>query len=525
MVPPLHHPAPSSPTRSTPSSPDQEKYQKDIELLESECHYLSLALKNLNKYSPEYRFLESKVATARTELGALYEDNDLTTHFSEPCRIAVIQADSVKTALDYYDDERPNDVHESISPTENRSSVVPSNADDCQRSFNHKEAVDILYLDENNDNDLYLFQDQADDDSTIWDDTSRGTISILQMDVTQHDGNDDKTIDESRPPSRSYERAQARRKVLGRERRLKIQRQAFIFWVTLTLSLSLLSMFFFFYDSKKVAIQDSSPDDISSTVLDATISSTNYVDKASEHCASFSIYLETDRYGNETSWNIVRSDIGTTGDYEDDIANNVEVSNNSNTNTKESQISGSDSDGDNIETYINNNDNNQRLRIRRRMSSGSTSASSTGVVVLSGGPYAYQDETGDEVVSQDQAVIISDICLPIGLYKFVIYDTARNGICCENGNGKYGLHLPKGRVIRPLSPGDFVGESEVTTFEVTLEDIAVVTSGQDINHANVDGDAQNDLTDLIQPVSSHNALHKKYTAIVVLLTKHTPHIF
>ena len=101
-----------------------------------------------------------------------------------------------------------------------------------------------------------------------------------------------------------------------------------------------------------------------------------------------------------------------------------------------------------------------------------------------GGPYYYQDFDSDgTTVGHNRRAIIAKTCLPVGSYKFVLHDAQRDGICCDYGRGEYGLNLSKGRVVRPLSSGSFLGENEFTSFQVTEDDIDILPDNESIDES------------------------------------------
>ena len=101
-----------------------------------------------------------------------------------------------------------------------------------------------------------------------------------------------------------------------------------------------------------------------------------------------------------------------------------------------------------------------------------------------GGPYYYQDFDSDGTTEDhNRRAIISKTCLPVGSYKFVLHDVQRDGICCDYGRGEYGLNLSNGRVVRPLSSGTFLGENEVTSFQVTEDDIDILPDNENIEES------------------------------------------
>jgi len=167
-------------------------------------------------------------------------------------------------------------------------------------------------------------------------------------------------------------------------------------------------------------------------------------------CASFTLHLVTDQFGNETSWELISVSDSSSGSNDALIED---------------------------ESYL-------RKRISRVATPPPPSPPSPPsppqtTVLLSGGPYPYQDFDRDASFKDHDSAIIAKACLPVGSYKFVLHDVQRDGICCDYGRGEYGLNLSKGRVIRPLSSGTFMGENEVTSFQVTEDDIDIIPESTD----------------------------------------------
>jgi hypothetical protein len=59
----------------------------------------------------------------------------------------------------------------------------------------------------------------------------------------------------------------------------------------------------------------------------------------------------------------------------------------------------------------------------------------TGAVVASGGPYA------------DNSTIVTDLCLPIDCYDFIMFDAFGDGMCCAYGVGSYSVTDAAGAVL------------------------------------------------------------------------------
>ena len=84
--------------------------------------------------------------------------------------------------------------------------------------------------------------------------------------------------------------------------------------------------------------------------------------------------------------------------------------------------------------------------------------SSDNTVLASGGPYKYIQEA--DTMMHKHTVTVEEDC-----YKFVIYDSFKNGICCESGDGYYRIVDELGRVVVDGN-GDF-GEMAYNIISVT----------------------------------------------------------
>ena len=183
-------------------------------------------------------------------------------------------------------------------------------------------------------------------------------------------------------------------------------------------------------------------------------------------CTPFSIHLITDQFGNETSWNLLRLEEVNDENKTDKMENIAYIY-----------------DGSELRAYdgggqVSHREDGQ-IRFLRSTKQVATESIKKSVIVMSGGPYSYQDEFERGATGDEYQMIDADICLPVGKYQFIIYDTEGDGMCCYYGHGKYGLHFPGGREVRPLSIGQFLGAHEVTAFEVTNTDINLANSEED----------------------------------------------
>ena len=157
------------------------------------------------------------------------------------------------------------------------------------------------------------------------------------------------------------------------------------------------------------------PDDTLDGVLE-----TNSEDTITEPCASFSMHLIPDQFGNETPFMLMR--FNGVGIEELRASYNPEL----------------------------------------------------GIVMLEGGPYTYKPQFDHDAIGSNYEMIEATACLPLGTYTFTLFDKGNDGICCNYGRGEYGINLSKGRVIRPLSLGKFASAGQVTPFVVTTDDIDVL---------------------------------------------------
>jgi len=187
-------------------------------------------------------------------------------------------------------------------------------------------------------------------------------------------------------------------------------------------------------------------------------------------CASFSMHLVPDQFGNETSWKVLTEK--DSGGLERLVVTNIPT------------YSPTSSPIQNNKRFLREIPNSRKAQ----------ESTDHYFVVMSGGPYSYQGDFETETGSSHYNAIIAETCLPVGSYRFVLYDAAEDGICCEYGRGEYGINLSKGNVIRPLSPGKFSSASEVTPFEVTKDDIDVLNASSSLTDA-----AANDSSDLSSP--------------------------
>ena len=166
-------------------------------------------------------------------------------------------------------------------------------------------------------------------------------------------------------------------------------------------------------------------------------------------CSSFMLNLIPDKFGNETTWNLMQQ-----VNWDGDDGNDEDGKDDTYTPTASPLPYGG--------RYLREEASPRRLQAIQEWTS-----------VLSGGPYSYSKDTNNESGGSHYNAIIASTCLPVGFYEFILSDANANGICCAHGNGEYGITLSKGRVVRPLSQGKFTSTEEVTPFEISVDDIDI----------------------------------------------------
>ena len=216
-------------------------------------------------------------------------------------------------------------------------------------------------------------------------------------------------------------------------------------------------LFTYFYNGKNSKVKESNQDEARMNYKNPnSVSARNSLEPAPKPCATFSMNLITDQFGNETTWELLSLD-------ESNDANISYIYDGSELRVKD-EVQGKHKEG------------GQRRFLRSKQRA---IRSTKGDVIMSRGPYSYHEEFDRGATGDEYQMIDADICLPVGKYQFIIYDTEGDGICCFYGHGQYGLHFPGGREVRPLSSGQFLGASEMTEFEVTNADINLANSTEE----------------------------------------------
>lgn len=374
----------------TSSTTTTTKIDMETSNLEVECHYLSQALKKLQRRSPEWSYLHQRLATAEEELEAMRQDmremEMETVQFHYPASPTPMPTSG------------QHEVHDDMFDT----AVIDPDLTDVRRPLHEDDNDDI--------------------------DASCQPFIFCKS-------SSDKTIATTREKIRSN-------LSLGIKVAMLI---AGILLITCNIE----------RHTNSPEAANSNDEDITHSALPVPnidqweTDFSSLLSNLQPHdgpCASFTLHLVTDQFGNETSWELISVSDSSSGSNDTPIED---------------------------KSYL-------RKRISRVATPPPPSPSPPQTtVVLSGGPYPYQDFDRDASFKDHDSAIVAKACLPIGSYKFVLHDVQRDSICCDYGRGEYGLNLSNGRVIRPLSSGTFLGENEVTSFQVTEDDIDIIPESTD----------------------------------------------
>lgn len=336
--------------------------------IEQECHYLSQALAKLKQNTPEYDFLHQKLEAAQEELEAMRQDLQFQAGYPTSEQKTPRRSQRMSPYRDGIDSqgnavwkERYNG---DISPLYDSASYSPAITRGSGRAVRQ-------------------YRDNPDEDTET-------TGRTIMSDATNED------FTNAAPTTGGWTKP----------------RKSIMAWIALTIVMLIGAI---------IMMALSKGDGTNWDVNQGNDDYDQPVEEYTEPCASFSMHLIPDQFGNETSWKIIQY-------------NGIEKSK-----LQEAQ-------------------------------------ESQGSVVLAGGPYSYRKAFDREAIGGaggggHYEMVHSTTCLPVGSYTFVLYDAKGDGICCSYGRGEYGINLSKGKVIRPLSNGNFASKKEVTPFEVTADDI------------------------------------------------------
>ena len=393
--------------------------QELIRNLQTECHYLSLALNRLNEKTSdpeEYNFLKSKLVKAEEQLHVAMSAADDDNAAGEA---AVVD--------DYsYNDSGPTNDNTAAAYYDATNSYRQQ-LQNGARSYGERKGAKRIYKINDNDDGSSSSSSSSSDDS---DDSSVGSAH-------RHvNRNYRKTmlVEKSRELVHSY-----KRKGKDYYHKSKEIKQSLLFWAKINdvvnqtswLTIILLAIAFLIV-VLSIALRYR-PAGGKVIFIDSTFTATS---TSSEPCALLSLSLKTDRFGNETSWDIT-----------------------------------------------------QKVLIASSSSSSTTTSRPlqyTESTIKSGGPYRYSKYT---TLTGYTEHINESICLPVGEYNFILQDKMGDGICCEYGHGEYGLSILRGREIRPLSDGMFLGKEEISSFEITMNDVGdVLGSASSESSTGEDGD-------------------------------------
>mmetsp|Transcript_28482 Transcript_28482/g.48406 ORF Transcript_28482/g.48406 Transcript_28482/m.48406 type:complete len:803 (-) Transcript_28482:1203-3611(-) len=419
------------------TSPPPKK--ESIQNLQTECHYLSLALNRLNKKTAdpeEYNFLKQKLQTAEEQLHAA------TSSAAE----AVVD--------DYsYDENGPSSNTAAYDAYYAATNSYRQQLQAEARNYgDRKKGSKRLYkIDDDDDDDGGSSSGSSSEDS---DDSSVGSAHRhvkrnYRKTVLKEKSRDilNKYHDKSKEYYHKGKDNYRKRKERYQEKKnIKDIDQSYwlkIILVATAFLMIVVSIAFRYRYQEYLGGSSSSNGDRTSSSL--------------EPCAIMSITLKTDRFGNETSWDITQREVVVTSDDDDDDA-----------------------------------------------------VQYTESTIKSGGPYRYGKYTTINGYTEE---INESICLPVGRYKFILHDKLGDGMCCEYGHGQYGFRIRGGREIRPMADGIFLGKEAITRFLITVDDVGVLGSGissdsftgedDGISSSNGDGsDNEEDVTNIASTTTS-----------------------
>lgn len=375
--------------------------QQSIQNLQTECHYLTSALNRINnKADPEeYKFLQDKLANAEEQLNAALAAADAAADMDDN---AVEQQSAPD---DYSFDEKHSTMAEYYAATNTYRQKLHNGA----RNYGLKLNRNSLSGSNNND-------DLSDSDNSSVGSANRHVRRNYRTTLL---------VDKSRDFL-----AKNKKKLND----LKIT-EATSSTNALSIRIIALIVIFIIILGASIASSKRSSSRIGDIIGIGGSSGKNN-NNASGSCAILSISLRTDRFGNETSWDITTNEA--------------------------------------IES-----------------SSLSRPLQYTETIVMSGGPYKYGKYTSTQGYTEQ---IYESICLPVGKYKFVLHDKMGDGLCCQYGRGQYGVMIrDSARTVRPMKDGLFLGKEEITPFEITIDDVGVLgadyTTSSGPEHVN---DSNND---------------------------------
>ena len=374
--------------------------KESMKILQTECHYLSLALNRLNeKHDPdEYNFLKQKLQAAEAKL------HDATT------------------AVDDYSYEPTATGNASTHDSEMQEYYAATNSYRQQLQAEARNYGDKKKR-------IYRIDDDDGNSSSSSKDSDDSSVGSAHRHVKRHYR---KTIliNKSRGLVNKYQQKGSelyhKGKANYRESKEDIQTKSIkdickTYGVRIILgTLAFVMVVLVLITSVRYRRSNNGHGNAAAHLGDdnSKSDSVSTTSSLSGPCTMLSISLRTDRFGNETSWDITRKEM----------------------------IASSQSSSDPFH-YSES-------------------------IIKSGGPYRYGKYTTVDGFTEQ---INESICLPVGEYNFILHDKLGDGICCEYGKGQYGLRMNR-RVVRPMIYGIFLGKEEITSFEVAADDIEKIGS-------------------------------------------------
>ena len=378
--------------------------QQSIQNLQTECHYLTSALNRINnkKEPEEYKFLQDKLANAEEQLNAALAAADAAAEMNDTA------AEQQSAPDDYSFDETHSKMAEYYAATNTYRQQLKHGA----RNYGLKLNRNSLSGSNNNDDDL------SDSDDSSVGSANRHVRRNYRTTLLINKSRDFLAKNKKKMNHLKITEATSSTNILS------------TFWIRI------IALIFLFIIILSASIASSKRSSSRFGDIIGIGGSSGKNNNNGQACAILTITLRTDRFGNETSW---------------DVTTNEPI----------------------------------------ESSSLSRPLQYTETIVMSGGPYKYGKYTSTQGYTEQ---IYESICLPVGKYKFVLHDKMGDGLCCQYGRGQYGIMIrDSARTVRPMKDGMFLGKEEITSFEITIDDVGVVgadsttTSGSEyVNDSNTD---------------------------------------
>lgn len=402
---------------TTSSSPPPQSIQN----LQTECHYLSLALNRLNEKTAdpeEYNFLKRKLISAEEQLhtamstAANTNDEDIE------------RSSSGEVVDDYsYNDNGPTAYDAEMQAYYTATNSYRQQLQQLARSYGEKPKG-------SKNKQRYKIDDDDESSGSSDNDSDDSSVGSAHRHIKPRNYRKTLLVQKSRDVCNKYHLKgqeyynKSKENIKQSSPYVKIKKKIHhppTSWMKI-----ILSGIAFLLIVLSIALRNRPSTDGQALLGYGSGSSstgtTTSESSSSEPCATFTLSLKTDRFGNETSWDITR-----------------------------------------------------KIMIEPSSLSTSRPLQYTESTVKSGGPYNYGKHT---TITGYTEQITELICLPLGQYNFILHDKMGDGICCEYGRGQYGLTIGE-REVRPMTDGLFLGKEEISSFEITVNDVGVEVVASD----------------------------------------------